>query len=220
MRYVGLLWFLVAMVVFVGDAKAQLFGGTRRLGTPITRPAGSGNNAEVGAIRGNERFVRGNRRRTDFIGTDSQDEQTFVGTGTVVSGEVRSATEGFEIKTSEEANERLRSATQQRNVMYDPRLTVGFEFNPLSPEAMEERLQRRLASSPHFERLDRVSLSVEAETVTLAGEVATDHERTLIGLLLLLEPGISEVRNQLTVRPSSAPHPPAAESSSPADAGS
>lgn len=209
MRSIFVMAFSISLLTLVADARAQLFGGTRRQGTPVHRPAGTGNNAEVGAIRGNERFVRGNRRRTDFVGTAARDQGNFIGSTGGVTGQVRAATEGLEIETTEEANERLRAATQQHDVMYDPRLHVDFDFTPPSSEAMASNLAHRLALS-HSAFADSVSLSVKDQTVTLRGEVPTEHDRALIELLLLLEPGVDRVRNNLTVKSASGrtPLPP------------
>jgi osmotically-inducible protein OsmY len=204
---------LLAIAFLVGlsltqNVQAQLFGATARRGAAARRAASVGAHAQVGSIRGNERFVRGNRQATDFIGTDTRDPRDFVGSAGSASGEVQAATEGLRIESAAEANEVVRSATQVRSAIYDPRLRVGFDFTPPSPEAMASRLADRLEGSPLPGLSGPVSVSVEGRTVTLGGEVASEHDRTLAGLLLLLEPGVSEVRNNLTVRPPAAASEP------------
>ena len=99
-RIVVLLTAIACVAVLAETSRAQLFGGNRSLGSPVGRRAGSGNHAEVGTIRGNERFVRGNRDRKSFVGADSTDSQEFTGMQQASgSTRVRSTLSGMDIET-------------------------------------------------------------------------------------------------------------------------
>jgi len=126
-RFVFLLVIAASIAIPAKTSLAQLFGGKRQLGSPHVRQAGSGNHAEVGKIRGNERFIRGNRDRRSFVGTDSTDAADFVGMEQASgSNRVQSTLSGMRIRTGEDVNRRVRAATEQRRAMYDPRLQVDF----------------------------------------------------------------------------------------------
>ncbi|MHB9077406.1 MAG: BON domain-containing protein [Pirellulaceae bacterium] len=47
----------------------------------------------------------------------------------------------------------------------------------------------------------QVTVSIEGDTVVLTGTVASDHARSVVENLAMLEPGIGAVRNELTVDP-------------------
>jgi hypothetical protein len=69
-------------------------------------------------------------------------------------------------------------------------------------------------------------VSVEGATATLRGEVASERDRTLAERLVLFEPGIDSVRNELKVRSPSKgpaeylPPPPSPTNPKPAASGS
>ncbi|MCP4817353.1 MAG: hypothetical protein GY888_32960, partial [Planctomycetaceae bacterium] len=68
-------WFtLLLLVTTTSVAQAQLFG-TRPLGQPLSRRPGASAGNDAGQIAGNERFLRENRRRSDFVGSDQRDQQ-------------------------------------------------------------------------------------------------------------------------------------------------
>ncbi len=69
------------VLAVVADARGQMFG-PRPLGQSLSRrpsPGGSQNQEEVGTLQGNERFLRSNRRATDFVGPDVRELQRYVG---------------------------------------------------------------------------------------------------------------------------------------------
>lgn len=60
-----------------------------------------------------------------------------------------------------------------------------------------EAIQR----SPQIRKLSPIAVTVENETATLRGKVATEHDRQLAELVARFEPGVWQVRNELTVVP-------------------
>ncbi|WP_390621871.1 BON domain-containing protein [Crateriforma conspicua] len=80
------------------------------------------------------------------------------------------------------------------NVVLEPVASVSDQrLAPLRP--LETRLQQtvRLASSSPIE------VSVQGRTATLRGLVASESEKSMAETLVLFEPGISTVTNQLRV---------------------
>ncbi len=55
--------------------------------------------------------------------------------------------------------------------------------------------------SAQIQRLSEVTITMENDTAVLRGRVATEHDRQLAEILARFEPGIWQVRNNLTVAP-------------------
>ncbi len=199
---------LAAMLIISDDAAAQLFG-KRSVGSTLSRrarPTGVGRtttadaSADAGTIQGNERFVRGMRGRADFVGGDSRDRGGFVGSQQAeTTGTVRTAVSGPRGDTGPDANQGQAKTAAPRTGMYDPRLRIDFSFTPESPRVVSVALTRRLRACRGIDQSSPIVVSVEGETATLRGEVAAERDRKLARLMLLFEPGISQVRNELTV---------------------
>ena len=146
------------------------------------------------------RFLKGNRRSGDFVGTDAGERREFVGAQEASGAtRVRSATSGMRVKKSREANVRFRAATERRNRMYDPRLVVAFDVNRQSPQAIQADLRRRLVDSRHLAWAGPVSVTVRGDTAVLSGKVASSRDREMAELVLMFEPGIAKVENRLSV---------------------
>ena len=190
---------LVAVPAAAGKARAQLFGNRPVRSTPLRR-ARPGMD-DVGTVTGNERFVRGNRRGTDFVGTDSRDRRDFVGMQQGdTSGQIRSAITGLRPRSGPDANRTQRQPARRRTEMYDPRLKVNFAFSQRPSQQIASDLIRRLESSLAIDQTGWIEVSLEGEKATLRGEVASERDRALARLLVLFEPGISVVQNDLTVK--------------------
>jgi hypothetical protein len=169
----------------------------------------------VGTLDLNARYVRGNRETADFVGADSGDEAGFVGARhTEPVEEVRTAVEGLQIERgAPDANRTQLLPTRRRAVMYRPRLRVGFQVERPAAETVNSNLVDRLEVSLAPVAAGRIEVSMEGATAILRGEVPSHRQRRLARLLLLLEPGISEVENELTVTASR----PTSEASGSAD---
>ena len=204
-------------IVGQGPCSAQLFGRPRQLGQPLARQARVGNLEDVGQITGTERFLRENRGRAEFVGADQTEKQGFVGSQQArTSGVIVSSTAGIDPPPdrSSQINRPLRPA--RTGEMYLPKVVLSddlaIDSSLRSPNRdVSLRVQRaaQLASKLPIEVL------VQARTATLRGWVESEYERELAETLVLFEPGISEVVNQLRVQ--DAPVPPAPEPHPPLD---
>lgn len=202
MRRIGLIGLCLAICLLVSDEMAlgQMFG-SRSLGRPLRRGAAPGlaTAATAGQVTGAERFLRGNRRAGDIVGTDSRDNPGFIGIeqGSGV-GAVRSAVSplrgGGETDTA-----RVPPAGRNRQLPYAPRLTLDFDYEPLPEAVVSSQIEARLAQIEALSALGRLEVLVEGRTATLRGTVASPRARALAEQLVRLEPGVESVRNELSV---------------------
>lgn len=200
----------VLIVTFVASdlAQAQMFNPmTGARGTTFNNQAGwNAKVSDVGSIKGSERFLRRNRSKKDFVGRDMSERRQFVGlTQGEISGSVTSSTAGLNVEMANDANKRLTPATASRKYMYDPRLRIGFEVVRPTSQQTAQTITRQLAQSLGQGLLGPIVVSVQNETATLKGQVATEHDRRLAALIVLLEPGISKIKNDLTILPHTKP---------------
>ena len=112
-----------------------------------------------------------------------------------------------------EVNRTVVEVIDSRTGRYPPKLKINFAEFPLRSfaeakrsnngrsvqagtptEIVVQRIQGRL-------RVPEFVLAVENRTATVSGTVATERERKLIESMLRFEPGISVVKNEITVVP-------------------
>lgn len=179
-----------------------------------TRPTGGG---AGGQTSGSERFVRGNRRSGDFVGGDSGDVQNFLSGLSGVSGANGNrggrslsglgAQAGRQRQGQQNNNMNDNQAGQGRRARKPVRTTriVGFEYPLPAAPRMTQTLSTHLEKSLKVRLQPGVEVALEGRTATLRGVVATDHDRDVAEQLVLLEPGVSAVQNELTVTPTPEP---------------
>jgi len=194
---------LLAGLIMCEAAVAQMFSQNAR-GRPLARGFQVGRvaqalDAPAGQIRGTERFLRGNRSGSDFVGSDMRDRTTFVGAQAVdVRTPVVSAVQDLRAAREVNLNEPARSSRGNR--LYSPRLRVDFAFTPGTDAQLSARLANQLQVTETLNLLAPIAVSVADGTATLRGVAASERDREMAGLLVRLEPGVSAVRNELTVQ--------------------
>lgn len=198
---------LIVTFIAIDSTEAQMFNPmTGAQGATFTEQAGwDTDTSNVGSLRGSERFLRKNRSRRDFVGRDVNARQRFVGlVQGQASGEVTSSTAGLNVEMAEDVNTRVTPATASQNYMYDPRLQVDFDVARPDARQTAETIVYRLEEAIPRALCGPIAVTVEEETETaiLTGQVATERARELAALIVLLEPGISQIVNELTVVPS------------------
>lgn len=82
---------------------------------------------------------------------------------------------------------------------YAVKLIPDFEFDRPEGSALQTTVVKRLAQSSALKKLPGVDVSMDGRKAVLTGAVPTDRDRKLIAAIVQLEPGVSEVVNQLTV---------------------
>ncbi len=197
---------VIALVLAMGSvAEAQLFG-ERPLGEtlrrrPGPRSASQGGASQGGELQGNERFLRQNRGRSDFVGPDRRDVRGFVGVRQArTSGTILSSIAGLRQPTDRSSQINRPLKIPDSDEPYLPKLGIGFSVPPAaSTNDLELQLTEQLAQSERFSEKCRIEVSVEGRTAILRGEVTSASERDLAELVALIEPGISQVKNALKV---------------------
>ena len=192
------LWMLFGFMLLSSDtAIAQLFG-SRSIGNPLQGRTRSGSG--IGEVQGNERFLRGNRGRSDFVGSDSGDRRGFVGNEQATgSASTRTSTDGLQRRTDQgrEINQVIPALAKKG--MYYPTLRLGFSLPTTAATDLGQRLGLELASSSRFSDRSHFEVLVEGTTAILRGEVSSAAERDVAEVVARFEPGIYQVRNELKV---------------------
>ncbi|MBX7165082.1 MAG: BON domain-containing protein [Pirellulales bacterium] len=211
--YRTLILALLCIVSSGNVASAQLFGA-RSLGNTLRRQPSPGAMAD-GTVNGNERFIRGARRRDDFVGADVLETPNFIGIQQGRSrGPIRSAIGNLPDRSDANVNRPQPSDAGGRARPYPPRLRVDFEVPPVAPAAASRALTARLEQSLGPRATGPLQVSLQGRVATLEGEVASAHDRDVAALWVLLAPGVDQVRNLLSVRPAE-PLPPAGDGTRP-----
>ncbi len=82
-------------------------------------------------------------------------------------------------------------------------IRVGFDY-PISASSISTAASKNLANIPQLQLKSPVEVQMSGRKAILRGVVATESDRDLAERLALLEPGISEVQNELIVEASPA----------------
>ena len=163
-----------------------------------------GDNNPGGLARQDSRFVRGNRQKGDFVGSNRTELKGFVGASQAVGvGNAPVATSNLRLETGSPRTNRPLGPLGKSG-MYYPKLDLtsmaddqGSEVlaDPRRFERIQERVRERTNSS--------VVIVQEGGVVVLRGEISSRRDSELIETILGFEPGVDRVRNELVIRPSS-----------------
>ena len=158
-----------------------------------------------GMLRGNERFLRGNRSPRDFVGADRTEQSGFVGSQqALTTGRVRPATEGFRLETNNPRRINRPIAPQPASGMYYPRLEVVWDRDAELDREVSNRTTNTMAKL--YERIGRLGgsqahIAINGSMAVLHGQVDSSRTAELLEQMLRFEPGIDEVRNELQIVP-------------------
>lgn len=197
--YVGFLTVLMLGTISTGIARGQMFG-SRDLGSSFTPRARPG--SDVGAVSGGERYLRGNRGRGSFVGRDRSSGTGFVGnTQGTTAGNVASAVQNLRVQATPLVSVNQPRTPRGKGDLYDPRLEIGFALTPPEPAEVQQTLTRRLREESATGRFEQIEVSLEGRTARMRGTVASASDRAVAEALVLFEPGVDAVQNELQVRP-------------------
>ncbi len=156
-------------------------------------------------LSGNERFVRGNRSRRDFVGTRNSpiEQARFIGSAqALATGRVRTATEG--VKVNEAGASRINRALppQPAKGMYYPKLEL--DLATLGEDAADDakrtfKVDQRLRSRIQKLAGEDVQIVMEGKVAILQGSVQSARAAELLAQMVAFEPGIDQVLSQLEV---------------------
>lgn len=135
----------------------------------------------------------------NFVGRDAGD---VVGT----YGQGGSAANQFfnNMNKSMKQQSRRSRPTSHQTVQNPPqpmRVEVKVAFTPpaQSSNQLAESIRTRLTKILADHQMSPANFSMEGDTAVLRGAAASDSERAVIGQLVALQPGVSDVRNEMTV---------------------
>ncbi len=196
---------------------------TNTTNNQTTNATTSGDTGTAGQITGSERFLRENREAGQMVGGDVQGVGNL--RGQTDGGSQSSSSSMFGGQSGYSTRSMMSnlmnsgmfgsSRQQQRQQLRVP-LRIGpnsFPFSSATPAVATGpnlRVQNRLARLPQLQDRGSVQVEMEGQVAVLRGAVTSQHERDLVARLVLLEPGIADVRNELQVgsaTPKSSPRP-------------
>lgn len=170
-----------------------------------------GNGAQTS---GSERFMRGNRQSGNFVGSDvSEVTQLF---SNLTAGRAGSDGAGnFGPQQRGGQGDFNNQQNQSNSTIIPHRLVVNFRYQPprISLPAANSQGGITIRGLSRVQSRGPVAVELQDRTAILRGVVGTSHDRELAEQLALLEPGVSRVRNELTV---AEPLPAVAPATSPA----
>ena len=190
-------WVCVLMAV-AGRADGQLFG-ERRLGQTLQRRAGRA--ASAGRSAANARFVRGNRSRGEFVGNTGRNDG-----GASTARNRRQPVRPPQPRARRSINRPIPKLPRQ--APYYPKLSIAFPVNRPTAVAQGAELAGRLTQLFPERNGNLIEVLVAGRTATLRGAVASARQRELAEIVARFSPGISQIQNELTVRPPTAVAPP------------
>jgi len=200
MKFSNGIWLILIIwsMVPADRASAQLFGprniGRNSRGQQLTTMGSAGSVGE------NRRFVRGQRAAGDFVGTDRDDASAFVGnTQATNDGAVTDSVTGLREQATVRVN---RARVRKTTGLYAPRLTPTFATQlPGHGEFTKSPAVSVALNALSEQRGFQISLSPMQRSVVLTGIVPTKHDRRIAELLVMFEPGLESVKNDLQVAP-------------------
>jgi hypothetical protein len=88
---------------------------------------------------------------------------------------------------------------QSQNTLRFP-YVIAFKTTAFVPRRVQLRAEARLKKLPGLSKFNQVSVTMNKTTATLKGVVVSDRDKRLVEKLVLLEPGVKVIDNQLAVK--------------------
>lgn len=174
-------------------------GGGSAIGSNLPQSAGVSQGATLGSQGRSGRFVRGNKGRGDFIGTNRAELSGFVGSGQALGvGRVPPATDSLRVEGAKGSRVNRSLPPQPTRGPYYPRIDLDLDDSEPDGEFVGEiPLDAELK-----DRIARVSggqakVALIGTTAYLRGTVDSRRTTELLVQLLNFEPGIDRVKNEL-----------------------
>jgi len=194
---------IVLIASMANACYAQGLFGQRDLGSSLSRRTQPGGATAVGTASGASRFLRDARAAGDFVGSTAAANAAagFVGRQSAATT-ATSAVTGLREEARPPIN-RLRTVRQ--GGIYAERLRLSPEIQ--SETRAEQRPREFSKGLVAFiqSRSMTIEVSPEGHSVTLRGAVLSEHDRQTTELLVMFEPGIQKVENELIVDPTLPP---------------
>ena len=131
-----------------------------------------------------------------FVGTDREEASNVF--SRMQGATASSGIEQFLQRAAQREFENQSGNSASRE-MLRPRLTLGFEPSADLESRLGAQMSHRLARIPGLQITERVTVALQGRTAVLRGRVASEHDRSMLARLALLEPGVSDVQNDIAV---------------------
>jgi osmotically-inducible protein OsmY len=206
----------IALTVVAGTGQAWAQYGTssgmfgsRSMGSTLssgTRTFSAGATTSstdtAGQISGSERFLRANKRAGNFIGTDST-EAAYAMRNFSVYGTTGTARQQQNRGTLRSSTAAAAQPAAQTNAVppFQTGISAAFTHPELPVRQLSESLARHMEGVRGIKAAKSVQVAIQGDTAVLRGQVATARDRALLEQIARLEPGVWNVRNELTVSP-------------------
>ncbi len=188
-----------------------------RAQTP-TNPAASDLETDaVGTLQGDERFLRENRNRDAFVGSDRRSTNGFIGSQQALgSGRVRQAVEDLPDTTDDASRINQPLPPLPDGAMQYPRLELGDDFpsltasdgaaddategsSPVPDTELQQRLEKHVNGS--------IQILRQGDLAILQGTVESRDEAERLKLLVSFEPRIYRIEDRLELAGATSPLP-------------
>jgi len=198
----------IASTSAVETVHAQLFGA-RALGDPLARRARTTGEApaamdSAGVVQGDERFLRGNRSRNEFVGSDRGSQEGFIGSGQAIGvGRVRTSVESLVEPPDRSAQINRPLPPLPAGGMYYPRLSIASSemasasYISSVTNKRDAKLQARLSQAAG----SNIQVTRQGERTVLRGRVASESMLEKLRILASFEPHVDMIESQLRVAP-------------------
>ena len=200
-----------------GSTSSGLFG-QRTVGGAQSRNAASNLFGGGGGARGGQGpgFTQNATANDRFSATSRNAAQSFVGadTGEVravgIAGGAAAAQGQQQFRGLQDAFSQFRQFNQRdafnqnafgQQARVPVRVTLQLGFTPTAPAPAQVStvLSRRLAQLPGVQLVGTPEVLLDGRIAVVLGTAASERDRELVSRLLLLEPGVSAVRNEMSV---------------------
>ena len=202
---IGMCLVIVALVLLgsqeskaqFGSANTSTFGNTGQASSALE---------QTGEVTSEAAIDRGN----GFVGGDSTDtfnlrNSPTGGTGASSSTRGMSGMSGMSGRGGtggrggQAGRGNTSGANSGRNALRIP-FRIGFQMPAIPAPILKASVQRRITKLPGLKTGNKVVVVIEKETAVLQGTVIDSDQSDLLAGLMLLEPGVYKVRNELVVK--------------------
>jgi len=111
------------------------------------------------------------------------------------------------VSRSSNSNSGVASVPPTNTIRVGPRYTqsLGFKTTAVPSTRMQTELQAIISGSQRLTTGKNMQVVVDGQTVVLRGMAADDHEKALAHAILMMSPGVYDIRNELKVQAPSQP---------------
>jgi len=179
-------------------------GGMSGFGSMGSGMSGFGNSGMGGMGSGNSTFgnqgmgAGANTGGQSFVGRDSADmASTWNQMGQAGAQFFNQMNRGMNRNNRQNADDQVENPPQRMRVT----LQVAFTANRPTPSELTNSLRTRLGRILAAQNIVAPQFTMEGDVAVLGGVAATESQRLVLEKLIAMEPGVREVRNEMTVVP-------------------